>query len=265
VEATRATILASVPGLYRRMLRDADLDSGRLATLRHAVTAGEALPATLYAEWRRRTGRELYEALGMSEISTYVSSGPKTPVRPGSPGRPQPGRRVAILPLEGGATPLPPGEEGLLAVHRSDPGLLLGYWNRPDEEVAVYRDDWFLGGDLARFDEDGYLWFAGRADDLLNAGGLRVSPQEVEKVLAAHPGVAEVAVGEVEAARDVRIAAAFVVPRPGMEPSVEELQASAEQHLAGYKRPRAYRIVASLPRTANGKVVRKRLRELWST
>ncbi|HMR30702.1 MAG TPA: AMP-binding protein [Geminicoccaceae bacterium] len=265
VASTGATILASVPGLYRRMLRDADLDPARLATLRHAVTAGEALPVPLYGEWRRRTGRELYEALGMSEISTYVSSGPLTPVRPGSPGRPQPGRRVAVLPLESEPTPLPPGEEGLLAVHRGDPGLMLGYWNRPDEEAAVYRGDWFVGGDLARFDEDGYLWFGGRADDLLNAGGLRVSPQEVEKALATHPVVAEVAVGEVEVASDVRIAAAFVVPRPGMELPVAELQALAEGQLAAYKRPRAYRIVQSLPRTANGKVVRKRLRELWPT
>lgn len=265
IEATRATILASVPGIYRRMLRDADLDPARLATLRHAVTAGEALPVSLYQEWRRRTGRELYEALGMSEVSTYVSSGPQTPVRPGSPGRPQPGRRVAVLPPEGEPTPLPAGDEGLLAVHRSDPGLMLGYWNRPDEEAAVYRGEWFIGGDLARFDEDGYLWFGGRADDLLNAGGLRVSPQEVEKVLTAHPGVAEVAVGEVEVAADLRIAAAFVVPRPGVELPVAELQALADRDLAAYKRPRAYRIVASLPRTANGKVVRKRLRELWPT
>lgn len=265
VASTRATILASVPGLYRRMLRDAELDPRHLATLRHAVTAGEALPVPLYEEWRRRTGRELYEALGMSEISTYVSSGPLTPVRPGSPGRPQPGRRVAVLPLEGAPTSLPPGEEGLLAVHRSDPGLMLGYWNRPDEEAAVYRGDWFVGGDLARLDEDGYLWFGGRADDLLNAGGLRVSPQEVEKMLATHPTVAEVAVCEVEVGRDVRIAAAFVVPRPGAALAIEELQALAERHLAAYKRPRAYRVVASLPRTANGKVVRKRLRELWPT
>lgn len=265
VASTDATILASVPGLYRRMLRDADLDPQRLASLRHAVTAGEALPVALHDEWRRRTGRELYEALGMSEISTYVSSGPSTPVRPGSPGRPQPGRRVAVLPLEGEPTPLPDGEEGLLAVHRSDPGLMLGYWNRPGEEEAVYRGEWFVGGDLARFDADGYLWFGGRADDLLNAGGLRVSPQEVEKVLAAHPGVAEVAVGEVEVGPDVRIAAAFAVPRTGVDVAIDELRALAERNLAAYKRPRAYRLVSSLPRTANGKVVRKRLRELWST
>jgi acyl-coenzyme A synthetase/AMP-(fatty) acid ligase len=264
VAATGATILASVPGLYRRMLRDADLDPAHLVTLRHAVTAGEALPATLYADWRRRTGRELYEALGMSEISTYVSSGPTTPVRPGSPGRPQIGRRVAILPQEGGTTPLPAGEEGLLAVHRSDPGLMLRYWRHPEEEALVYRGEWFIGGDLARFDEDGYLWYGGRADDTLNAGGFRVSPQEVETVLAQHPDVAEVAVGEVETGQGVRIAAAFVVPRADSEPRTAELEALVGQRLASYKRPRAYRLVATLPRTANGKIVRKRLRELWS-
>ncbi len=85
----------------------------------------------------------------MSEISTYVSTSPRTPIKPGSPGKPQPGRRVAILPPEGAPEPLPPGEIGLLAIHRSDPALMLGYWNRPEEEAAVMRGEWFAGGDLA--------------------------------------------------------------------------------------------------------------------
>ncbi|WP_336492955.1 AMP-binding protein, partial [Methylobacterium nigriterrae] len=100
---------------------------------RHGCTAGEALPLDLLDAWTRPTGKPLYEALGKSEITTYVSSGPTVPVRPGSPGKPQPGRPVAILPVEGAPEPLPAGVTGLLAVHRSEPGLMLGYWNRPDE------------------------------------------------------------------------------------------------------------------------------------
>ena len=150
------------------------MQSADLSSLRHGVTAGEALPPALLEEWRERTGLELYEALGMSEISTFVSSGPGTPVRPGSPGRPQPGRCVAVLPVDGGDEPLPPGQTGLLAVHRTDPGLMLGYWQRPEEEAQVMRGDWFVGGDLVDIGADGYVAFHGRADDVMNAMGYRV-------------------------------------------------------------------------------------------
>src|ERR1700712_4212312 len=163
----------------------------------------------------------------MSEISTYVSSGPTIPVRPGSPGKREP------LP-----EPLPPGETGLLAVHRSEPGLMLGYWNRPEEEAAVMRGDWFTGGDLARLDAEGYLWFEGRNDDLMNAMGYRVSPNEVEGVLAAHPDVAEVGVAELAVRADVRVVCGFVVLTPGAEADADALLAWCRGGLAAYKWPR---------------------------
>lgn len=261
IEMHGATVFAAVPSVYRQILKYSDLAAYDLARLRHGVTAGEALSPDLLAEWTDRTGIPLYEALGMSEVSTYVSSGPTIPVRPGSPGRPQPGRCVAILPVDGPPEPLPPGETGLLAVHRSEPGLMLGYWQRPEEEAAVMRGAWFAGGDLASLDADGYLWFHGRNDDLMNAMGYRVSPVEVESVLAAHPDVAEVGVAELAVRADVRVIAAFVVPRPGAEPDADGLLAWCSERLAGYKCPRAIRFLDSLPRTANGKVQRKRLAE----
>ncbi len=192
----KATIFAAVPGVYRQMLREKSCASENFASLRHGLTAGEALPPVLREQFLKSTGKPLYEALGMSEISTYISSGPGTLVRPGSPGRPQPGRRVAILPLDVGETPLPAKKSGLIAVHRSDPGLMLGYWNRAEAEEEVFRGEWFLGGDVAEMDEDGYFWLHGRRDDLMNAGGYRVSPAEVEGVLSHAPGVADVAVAE---------------------------------------------------------------------
>ncbi|KQP10431.1 AMP-dependent synthetase [Methylobacterium sp. Leaf99] len=254
-----ATIFAAVPSLYRQILKYGDLAAHDLTRLRHGVTAGEALPAELLAAWESATGKPLYEALGMSEISTYVSSGPTIPVRPGSPGRPQPGRRVAILPTEGPPEPLPPGETGLLAVHRSEPGLMLGYWNRPDEDAAVTRGDWFTGGDLASLDADGTLRFHGRNDDLMNALGYRVSPGEVEAVLARHPDVAEVGVAELAVRADLSVIAAFVVARAGAAPSADALLAFCRQHLAAYKCPREIRFLDALPRTPNGKVQRRRL------
>ena len=255
----RATIFAAVPSVYRQILKYADLAHLDGSCLRHGVTAGEALSPELHRAWTEATRTPLYEALGMSEISTYVSSGPTIPVRPGSPGRPQPGRPVAILPPEGPPEPLGAGETGLLAVHRSEPGLMLGYWGRPDEEAAVLRGEWFVGGDLASLDADGYVWFHGRADDVMNAMGYRVSPNEVEGVLSAHPDVAEVGVSELAVRADVSVICAFVVPRPGAEPDPDALIAWCAQHLAAYKCPRAVRFLAALPRTPNGKVRRKRL------
>ena len=153
-------------------------------------------------------------------------------------------------------------EVGLLAVHRSDPSLMLGYWNRPDEDQLVYRGEWFVGGDLASIDADGYVWFEGRNDDLMNAMGYRVSPVEVETVLALHPMVAEVAVTELHVREDISVIAAFVVPREAEVPDAGELLAFAHERLAAYKCPREVVFVESLPRTANGKVTRRQLPDL---
>ena len=262
LEGSRATLFAAVPSLYRRMLKYADVTPASFPVLRHGLTAGEALSATLHADWRAATGRPLYEALGMSEISTYVSSGPDVPTRPGSPGKPQDGRRVAVLGEAGDKEqPLPAGEIGLLAVHRSDPGLMLGYFGREAETAAAFRGDWFLTGDRARFDADGYLWYEGRADDVMNAFGYRVAPEEVELVIAAHPDVAEVAVTTVVAGNGLVLIAAFVVMRPGSAADEADIAAVAAAGLAEYKRPKLYRFVDELPRTASGKLLRRSLQK----
>jgi acyl-coenzyme A synthetase/AMP-(fatty) acid ligase len=262
MEKFRATLFAAVPGLYRQILKYNDLRAFDLSRLRHGLTAGEALSTALLEQWRTTTGKELYEALGMSECSTYISSSPSVAVRPGSSGKPQQGRCVVALPVEGGEEPLPPGETGLLAVHRSDPGLMLGYWNRADEEELVYRGEWFIGGDLAHFDADGYLIYHGRNDDMMNAMGYRVSPLEVEHCLSKHPAVAEVAVTEMAVREGIRVIAAFVVPRDPDEPDgldAAPLLAYAHEHLAAYKCPREILFTDSLPRTANGKIRRRDL------
>ena len=151
----------------------------------------------------------------MSEISTYISS---SPARPGGL-YPQPGRRVAILPDAGGDTPVPRGHDGLLAVSRRDPGLMLGYWRRPEATAAAFRGDWFVTGDRAAMAADGAVTHLGRADDLINAGGYRVSPAEVEAALASHPGVAEAAAFERRLRPGVSIVAAAYVPRAAPGPA----------------------------------------------
>jgi acyl-coenzyme A synthetase/AMP-(fatty) acid ligase len=262
IERTRATIFAAVPSVYRQILKYGDPAQFDLSSLRHGVSAGEALAAELLGQWREATGTWLYEALGMSEISTYISSRPGEPIRPGSPGRPQTGRRIAVLPIEGGTELLPPRVVGLLAVHKSDPGLMLGYWNRPAEEAAAFRDEWFIGGDLAEFDDDGWIWYRGRNDDIMNAFGYRVSPLEVEKALLTHADVADVAVAERKVADGVSVIAAFVVLKADRAPDEAALLAHCADHLAAYKRPRAIAFVGEITRTANGKVSRKSLPQL---
>ena len=234
-----ATLFASVPGIYRQLLR-ADFKPG--STLRHGLTAGEALAVPLLETWLERTGLDLYEALGMSEISTYISSSPTVPVKPGSPGKPQQGRAVRIL------------ENGELGVHASDPGLMLGYWGEPP-----MTSDWFATGDTAEIDADGYVWCHGRSDDLMNAGGFRVSPVEVEGVLLQAPGIADAGVREWRVSETASIIAAFLVPKSGVTPTEEAVLAFVRARLAAYKCPKQIWFVSALPRTANGKLIRKAL------
>ena len=257
IDRLGVTVFVAVPTVYRQLLKYGRPEDYDLSSLRHVLCAGEPLAPALYEEWRSRVGTEMYESLGMTEISTYISSGPTTPTRPGSPGRPQSGRRVAILEEESDSTePLPTGEVGLLAVHRSDPGLMLRYWNRPDEEAGVYRGDWFIGGDRAAIDADGYVHFHGRADDVIKSFGYRLSPVEIEAALESHPAVAEAAVVGLAIDEQKTLVTACVVPAETGSLATEDLEAHASEHLAEYKRPHQYRLVEALPRTRNGKIQR---------
>ena len=262
-----ASIFAAVPTVYRQILKYGAVGRDSFPRLRHGLTAGESLPPDVESAWFSATGTHLCEAFGMSEISTYLSTSPEELPTPGSPGQPQPGRRVALLPVEEGTEPVPLGETGIIAVHRSDPGMMLGYWRREVETAEAFRDDWFLTGDLATMDAKGHVFPAGRADDVMNPMGYRVSPFEIESVLVEHPFVAEVAVTEVEVRPSVRIIIAFVVPsetagqQPG-DPIAAALLAFAGERLAAYKCPREVRFVEALPRTANGKVTRRALAAL---
>ena len=259
IAATGATLFAAVPGVYRQILKYARPTPGALGNLRHGLMAGETPPPGLVEDWSAATGLPLYEALGMSEISTYISTGPDVPYRPGTVGKPQAGRRIAILSTDDQAEPLPAGSEGLIAVHRSDPGLMLGYWNRQEEETEVFRGDWFTGGDLGSCDADGYITHLGRVNELMNAGGYRVSPLEIEAALASCPGIAEVACTEIRVRSGVSIIGAFVVPNDATKKDADSIKAFAAGRLAAYKVPREIVFIDKLPRTANGKIQRKAL------
>lgn len=268
IETYKATLFASVPGIYRQVLKYCTISDFDLSSLRHALVSGEAMAASLRAAWQSETGLEMYEALGMSEYSTYVSSSPNVPVRVGSPGKPQAGRKLAILPIDAaeGDDPLPADAVGLLGVHRDEAGLMLGYWQRPEEDALVYRGEWFCGGDLAALDDDGYLWYHGRNDDLMNASGYRVSPLEVDRVLSAHAGIGEIAVTEVHLSDQLSIICAFIVasdPARTAPADAAAILAYAAENLARYKCPREVVFVDTLPRTANGKIRRRGLQAMY--
>ena len=236
--AEGATILAAVPGVYRRMLRAGLPD---LPSMRHGLSAGERLPPALRAAWREATGTELHEALGMTECSTFVSSSPGRPAPEGAVGYAQPGRHVRV-------------QDGRLQVRADDPGLMLGYWRGDGPEPVPAG--WFDTGDRVAMDPDGAIRHEGRADDLLNPGGHRVSPQEVEEALAGLP-VADLAVGQVEVAGGAVVLAAYYTGAPLDE---AEARAFAAERLAEWKRPRMWLRRDALPRNPNGKLKRRELR-----
>lgn len=252
-----ATILAAAPGVYRQLLR---APVPVLPRLRHALSAGEKLAGPVRDAWVRATGTPIYEALGMSEVSTYVSASPARPAPEGAAGYAQPGRRVAVLGAQG--TPVPRGEAGELAVGADDPGLFLGYWRAEAETQARLRDGWFLTGDTVLMEGDGAIRYLGREDDMLNAGGFRVSPLEVERAFDAHPGVQESAAVELSLREGVSVIGLFYVPRTAPLDDAD-LAAHANAALARYKQPRLYIATDALPRGANNKLNRRRLRETW--
>jgi acyl-coenzyme A synthetase/AMP-(fatty) acid ligase len=263
-----ATIFAAVPGVYRQILKYAAPTPEDLKNLRHGLTAGEALNDGLHNEWQKQTDTKLYEALGQSEISTYVSTTIGTKHSPKAKGRIQKGRTVTILKEE--TVPEKPiectkGEKGLIAVHKSDPGLMLKYWNRPEEMKNAFCGDWFITGDRGIIDENNYLTHLGRADDVMNAQGYRVSPQEIETVLTSHKEIAEAAVFENQIHDDLSIIVALLVLKDetlNKTNILDDLKTSLNDTLAPYKHPKSFHFIKKLPRNLAGKLIRKDLKTL---
>ena len=253
-----ATTFIAVPTIYRQILQKTRAGRADVPTLRHCMSAGEHLSDEVLAAWRERFGLEVYEGLGMSECSYYMCQTHARPVRPGSAGFIQPGHAIELLD-PATLAPVATEAEGMLCIHKRDPGLMLGYWNRPDETAACFRGGWFLTGDYARRDGDGYIWFLGRKDDLINSFGYRISPHEVDRVLKDHAEVADAAAVGEEVAPGKVLVVAYVTLRPGSALSPEALIAYAETRLASYKAPRIVYLVDELPRTRNGKVLRRAL------
>ena len=232
--------------------------------LRSIMSAGESVGATVIEWAREQLGVTINEMFGQTEINYVVGNCQAAwPVKPGSIGRPYPGHRVAVIDERGNE--MPRGELGEIAVHRvGDPVFFLEYWKNPQATREKFVGDWGLTGDQGRMDEDGYLWYQGRTDDVIKSAGYRIGPAEIESCLVKHPAVANAAViGKSDATRG-QIVKAFIVLQPDVTASPgleEEIRAHVRGRLAPYEYPREIEFIDALPMTTTGKVQRKELRK----
>jgi acetyl-CoA synthetase len=241
---------------------DYDLD------LRSIMSAGEPVGEAVFHWAQEKLGVTINEMFGQTEMNYVVGNcASRWPAKPGAMGRAYPGHCVAVVDARGNV--LPAGELGEVAVHRQckgecDPVIMLGYWQNPQATADKFvGDGWGLTGDLAKIDEDGDLWYQGRADDVFNSGGYRIGPAEIENCLLKHPAVANCAVIGIPDALRGTLIKAFVVLQPGELGSpalIEQLQQQVRQHLAPYETPKAIEFVEALPMTTTGKVQRRVLR-----
>jgi len=254
-----ATLFAAAPGVIRK-LNAALPDQFRIPKLRHVLSAGEKLSPEVRSTWRMNTGVDIYEAFGMSECSTFLSSVSHRPSADHALGWPQRGRRISLRAVHDPKQEAQLGEEGIIAVHQDDPGLMLGYLDAAEETADRFVDGWFLTGDHARIGENGAYYYTGRKDDMMNAGGFRVSPIELEYCLSQVQGITSMACVEVEIKTDAKIIVAFYTSASS---DIEtHLKDHAQMHLADYKRPKAYVLLDALPQNANGKINRNALRQM---
>ena len=256
IKKHQATIFIGVPTIYRQILQKTSATQAEIPSLRHYMSAGEHLSDDVLSQWYARFGVDIYEAVGMSEFSYYLSQSQFRPIRPGSAGFPQPGHAIKLLnpeTLEEVAT----GEEGMISVPDSDPGLFLSYWNLPDETEKYKHDNYFFTGDYAKYDADGYIWFLGRKDDIIKSFGYRVSPYEIERVYKGHPDVADCAAVAEELEKDKVLVVLYVILKPVATATADDLLAFGKQHLAAYKTPKTVYLAHDFPRTKNGKILRK--------
>jgi acetyl-CoA synthetase len=256
IQKHQATIFIGVPTIYRQILQKTTATQAEIPSLRHYMSAGEHLSDEVLSQWHDRFGLDIFEAVGMSEFSYYLSQSQYRAIRPGSAGFPQPGHNIKLLNPET-LVEVPLGEEGMISVPDTDPGLFLSYWNLPDETAKYKHDNYFFTGDYAKYDKDGYIWFLGRKDDIIKSFGYRVSPYEIERVYKGHPDVADcAAVGE-ELEKDKVLVVIYVILKPDAKTTADDLAAFGKQHLAAYKAPKTVYLANDFPRTKNGKILRK--------
>ncbi len=262
IQKLGVTVLCQTPTEYRLMAKVPSLARFDLRRLRHAVSTGEPLDPDVIEAFRNTFDLTIHDGYGQTENTVIAGNLRNTEIKPGSMGLPMPGHNVCVIDEEGNEQPV--GIEGDIALYGRPPSLFLGYLDEPEETSGVFRGRWYVTGDRATRDEDGYLWFTGRADDVIISAATRIGPLEVENVLLEHPAVSEsAAVGKPDADHG-EIVKAFVVLEAEFEPSDElarELQDHVKAVAAPHMCPSEIEFVPELPKTASGKLRRVELRE----
>jgi len=257
------TTMCGAPTIYRMLVLQ-PLSDYKFPALRHCVGAGEPLNPEIIEVWKKATGCTIRDGYGQTETVLLCGSFPCIEPRFGSMGKPTPGFDLQVIDNDGSI--VPPNTEGDIAV-RVKPtrplGLFKEYWKEPERTANAFKGDWYLTGDRAYRDEDGYFWFVGRADDVILTSGYRIGPFEVESALIEHPAVAESAVVSSPDETRGEVVKAFVILAPGYTASdalSKELQEHVKKVTAPYKYPRKIDFVTALPKTVSGKIRRVELR-----
>jgi acetyl-CoA synthetase len=252
------------PTIYRFLIKE-DLKKYDLSRLKYCVVAGEPLNPEVFKQFYDQTGIKLMEGYGQTECTVAVATYPWLKPKPGSMGKPTPGYDIEIVDEEG--KPCEAGNEGEIIIHtnKSKPvGMFDGYYRDDNLTKKVWSHGIYRTGDMAWYDEDGYYWFVGRADDVIKSSGYRIGPFEVESALMEHPAVLECAITAIPDPDRGQIVKATIVPSKNYHPSDElakELQEHVKRVTAPYKYPRIIEFVTELPKTISGKIRRVQIRE----
>jgi len=264
LEKYKVTKLCATPTEYRLFAQLPSLSSHNIV-LEDALSAGEPLNVEPIEAFKRAFGVTIRDGYGQTESVCLVCNLPGMPVKPGAMGVPTPGPGVTLIDDEG--NPVSRGEVGEIALRPDSPAIFDGYWKAPDLDKEAFSGGWYRTGDLVRMDEDGYLFFEGRADDVILTSGYRIGPFEVEDALVSHPAVVEAAAVAAPHKDRGEIVKAFVILAKGYAPSDEltkELQDHVKGETAPYKYPREIEYVSELPKTTSGKIKRAELkRKEW--
>jgi long-chain acyl-CoA synthetase len=260
IDKYQPTQFPGVPALYNAFNNQPDIDQHRIHSIRYCLSGSAPLPVEVARRFESLTGGIVIEGYGLSETSpvTHVNllHGER---RSGSIGIPIPDTDERVIDLETGTRVLGPNEVGELSVR--GPQVMLGYFGHPEETAAVLKDGWFRTGDVARIDADGFAYIVDRKKDMVNVGGMKVYPREVEEVLFQHPAVQDVAAIGVPDVEHGEVIEAFVVKKPGSAVTAEELIAFVRERIAHYKAPRKIEFRDALPRSGVQKVLRRVLRD----
>ncbi|HYG59103.1 MAG TPA: long-chain fatty acid--CoA ligase [Symbiobacteriaceae bacterium] len=260
IDKQKPTLFPGAPPIYVAINHAPDVGKYNLRSIKACISGAAALPVEVQNQFEALTGGKLVEGYGLTEASPVTHCNPIYGLRkPGSIGLPLPDTEVKLVDLVTGTEPVAAGEQGELCIR--GPQVMAGYWNRPEETARVLRDGWLHTGDIARTDEDGYVAIVDRAKDMIIASGYNIFPREVEEVLFEHPAVLEAVVAGIPDEYRGQDVKAYIVLKPAITVTEEEIKAFCRERMARYKVPRLVEFRDSLPKTMIGKVLRRVLLE----